>query len=196
MYLGNLIEEKCSKGSWCPLKASWGNLSISHLFFADDLILFAKVNNEICEVIPEVLRIFCMELGQKISNEKSRIYFSANVGEDLKERVCDKLGIFENKDFGKYLGFPLKHNGAPRGQYNFVAERVMKKLAGWKTKFLSFAGRAMLVKSIMSAVPNHVMQGANLPRPLCDKLDKINRDFCGDQLLKRENFILLGGRKL
>ena len=72
----------------------------------------------------------------------------------------------------------------------------MKKLAGWKTKFLSFAGRAVLVKSVMSAVPNHVMQGVNLPRHLCDKLDKITKKFCGVQLLKRENYILLGGRKL
>ena len=60
-YLGNLIEEKCSKGLWCPLKASRGNLRISHLFFADDLILFAKVNDEICDVILEVLRTFCLE---------------------------------------------------------------------------------------------------------------------------------------
>ena len=118
-----------------------------------------------------------MESGQKISNEKSRIYFSANVDEDLKERVCEKLGMFETKNSRKYLGFPLKRIGALRGQYNFVAERVMKKLAGWKTKFLSFAGRAVLVKFVMSAVPNHVMQGVNLPRHLCDKLHKINRDF-------------------
>ena len=85
--------------------------------------------------------------------------------------------MFETKNFEKYLGFPLKHKGAPRGQYNFMADRVMKKLAGWKTNFFSFAGKAVLVKSVMSAVPNHVMQGAALPRHLCDKLDKINRNF-------------------
>ena len=53
----------------------------------------------------------------------------------------------------------------------------MGKLAGWKAKFLSFAGRAVLVKSVMSAIPNYVIQGAALPVHLCDKLDKINRDF-------------------
>ena len=114
-YLGNLIEEKCSKGLWCPLKASRGNLKISHLFFSNDLILFGKVNDEICDVILEVLRTFCMESGQKISSEKSRIYFSSNVGEELKETVCEKLGMFETNNFGKYLGSPLKHKGAPRG---------------------------------------------------------------------------------
>ena len=33
----------------------------------------------------------------------------------------------------------------------------MNKLAGWKTKFLSFAGRPVLVKSTMVAIPNYVM---------------------------------------
>lgn len=63
-YLGNLIEEKCSKGAWIPLKASCGKIKISHLFFVDDIILFAKVNREICEAIPDVLHTFCLESGQ------------------------------------------------------------------------------------------------------------------------------------
>ena len=113
-YLGYLIEEKCSKGLWCPLKASHGNVKISHLFYADDLILFAKVTNVICKAIPEVLWTFCMESSQKISCAKSRIYFCLNVGAELKEKIRDKLGIFETNNFGKYLGFPPKHKGALR----------------------------------------------------------------------------------
>lgn len=53
----------------------------------------------------------------------------------------------------------------------------MNKLAGWKAKFLSFAGRTVLVKSVMSAIPNYVMPGEVLLIHLCEKLDKINRDF-------------------
>lgn len=58
-----------------------------------------------------------------------------------------------------------------------MAESVISKLAGWKAKFLSFAGRTLLIKSVMTAIPNYVMQGAALPMHLYDKLDKINRDF-------------------
>ena len=47
----------------------------------------------------------------------------------------------------------------------------------WKAKFLSFASRSVLIKSVMAAMPNHVMQGVVLLAHICDKLDKINRDF-------------------
>ena len=53
----------------------------------------------------------------------------------------------------------------------------MNKFASWKGKYLSFAGQAVLIKSVMSTIPNHVMQGVVLPTHVCEKLDKINRDF-------------------
>ena len=43
-YLGFLINESCIRDEWTPLKALKHNLGISHLFFADDFMLFAKAN--------------------------------------------------------------------------------------------------------------------------------------------------------
>ena len=54
-FLEHLIEQKCVAGDWKLLKASRGNIDISHLFFADDLILFAKVEEHTCEVISKIL---------------------------------------------------------------------------------------------------------------------------------------------
>ena len=88
---------------------------------ADDLILFAKVNKEICEAISDVLLTFCSESEHKVSSDKSRIYFSPNVALELKESVCENLGMLETKNFGKYLGFSLRHRGASRKQFNFVS---------------------------------------------------------------------------
>lgn len=73
-----------------------------------------------------------------------------------------------------------------------MADRVMKKLAGWKTKFLSFAGRIVLVKSVMSTIPNHVMQGVALPIHLCDKLDKVNRYFLWGSTNEKRKMHLVG----
>ena len=176
-YLGHLIEHKCVNGYWVPLKASKDNLGFSYLLFANDIILCSKAEARGCEAILDVLGKFCRESGQKINLDKYRIYFSPNVRNELKEEISERLGIRETNNIGKYLGFPLKHRGVPRNPYNFIVERVMNKLAGWKAKYLSFAGRAVLIKSIMSAIPNHVMQGVVLPVHVCEKLDKINNSI-------------------
>ena len=176
-YLGFLINEKCLRKEWTPLEASKHNMEISHLFFVDNLILFAKADKSGAESIKDVLNKFCKESGQVVSVEKSRIYFSPNVPSNTKEDICNILDISKTSALGKYLGFPLNHKGAARNRFNFIAERVISKLMGWKARFLSFVGRTVLVKSVMIAIPNHVMQGAALPTHLCDKLDKINRDF-------------------
>ena len=44
----------------------------------------------------------------------------------------------------------------------------------------------MLVKSVMNVIPNYVMQGAALPAYLCDKLDRINRDFLWGSTKKKK----------
>ena len=100
-FLTHLIEGKCVEGSWIPLKASLGNTGISHLIFADALILFAKFIKEAFEAISEVLQVFCFKLGQKVSVDKSRICFSPNVDQVKKEEVCEKLGIQSTSKFWK-----------------------------------------------------------------------------------------------
>ena len=58
-FLGQLIEEKCSVNRWQPIRANRNGLAFSNFFFADDLVLFAKADQENCVAIREVLDHFC-----------------------------------------------------------------------------------------------------------------------------------------
>ena len=175
-----------------PLKASKHNLGISHLFFADDLMLFTRASKIGAESIKEVLSKFCKESRQVVSAEEYRIYFSPNVPTNVREDICNLLDISETLSLGKYLGFPLNHKGAARNRYNFIVERVIPKFFGWKAKLLSFVGRTVLIKSVMAAIPNHVMQGVALPNHLCEKLYKINRDFLWGSSMEKKKLHLVG----
>lgn len=96
----------------------------------------------------------------------------------------------------KVLGFPLNHKGVAWNRYNFLVERVISKLLGWKSKFLSFARRTVLIYSIMAAIPNHVMQGVALSSHLCEKLDKVNKDFLWGSSMERRKLHLVGWSKI
>ena len=176
-FLGQLIEEECSKKRWNPVRASKSGLAFSHLFFADVLVLFAKANQANCLVIREVLNEFCSKSGQSVSGAKSRVYFSPNVGRDDRESLRDILGFQSTPNLGKYLGIPLKHPGASANDFNFILDRVMQKMSGWKSNLLSLAGRAVLVKHVSSTIPNYVMQCNHLPGKIIDGIDRVNRNF-------------------
>ena len=76
-----------------------------------------------------------------------------------------------------YLGVPIVVDGRDKHAFDFLIENIQAKLAGWKARTLSLAGRCTLINSVTLAIPTHVMQCCLLPNPICKKLDKLNRDF-------------------
>ena len=176
-YFGHLIEDKCAAKAWISVKTSRSWPSFSHLFFADDLVLFAEANMENCIAINEALQEFCARSGQKVSEAKSRIFFSPNVDPDQRDLLSNMLGFNSTDNLCKYLGFPLKHAGARKHDFDFVLDRVKKKFAGWKANLLSMAGRLVLIQASSSTIPNYVMQQALLPNKILKGIDRVNRNF-------------------
>ena len=64
--------------------------SISHLFFADDAVLFFKASDNSCTEVSKLLARFCNISGQMISLRKSYVKFSPNVPDNM---VDDYKGI-------------------------------------------------------------------------------------------------------
>ena len=155
--LGALIIDKCEDKLWNPVRASQGGIAFSHLFFTDDLVLFAKADQKNFAVIRDVLDSFCDMSGQKVSNQKSRVFFSPNLPAHERERLSDILGFRSTPNQGKYLGFPIKHTSISQ-DYSFNLELVQNRLVGWKAHLLSLAGRLVLTQSVTSAIPNNIMQ--------------------------------------
>ena len=116
-----LIKDKCRKKLWNPIKASQGGPAFSHLFFAYDLMSFAKVDRKNCVAIKEVLESFSELSWQKISSEKCCVFFSPNVDQTIKEDLCEILGFKPISSLGKYLGFPIKHKGSQQ-DFGFILD--------------------------------------------------------------------------
>ena len=95
-----------------------------------DFYLHQSSKNDNCNTIKEVLHEFCQKSGQRVSEVKSRVFFSPNVGSDQKELLSGSLGFNSTPNLGKYMGFPLKHIGDCKHDFDFVLDRVKKKLVG------------------------------------------------------------------
>lgn len=62
-WLFHLIDLAISDGSWKPIQLSRWGPKITHLAFADDLLLFAEASLEHAETIMEILNTFCASSG-------------------------------------------------------------------------------------------------------------------------------------
>ena len=70
------------------MKASSRGPGFSHIFFVDDLLLFARANTKNCDAISTALGSFCDMAGQKVNKTKSKIFFSSNVNVQVKLDIC------------------------------------------------------------------------------------------------------------
>jgi len=172
-----MIDRAVPVKEWKSIGLSQGGPKISHICFADDLILFAEASVSQIRVVRRILETFCIASGQKVSLDKSKIFFSKNVSRDLEKLISKESGIKSTRELGKYLGMPILQRRINKDTFGEVLERVSSRLAGWKGRSLSFAGRLTLTKSVLSLIPIHTMSTISLPQSTLEGLDKLARVF-------------------
>ncbi|KAI9122784.1 hypothetical protein K1719_005673 [Acacia pycnantha] len=108
----------------------------------------------------------------------------AIIGSNQKEKPLDQayelsqiLGIGLTPELGKYLGVPILHKRATKLTFAPLIQKVGRKLANWKGSLLSMAGKIVLIKSVLSAIPYYQVQSVLIPKGILLNLEKMSRDF-------------------
>ena len=73
-----------------------GSPKITHLFFADDSLLFCKANIQECQNLINILQLYEASSGQKINANKSSVFFNNNTPDDRRCEVLDMLGPMQD----------------------------------------------------------------------------------------------------
>jgi hypothetical protein len=175
--LSHLISHAVSDGEWKTLRAGKDGPFVSHLMFADDLLLFGEATEKQINCVLRILGLFCSMSGQQVSQEKTSILFSKNVEHAMKERLIQLSGFRETNVIGKYLGVPLTGKAPRKEDYSYIIEQISTKLMAWKANQLSFAGRVTLAKSVLQAIPIYPMMTAVIPKVCIEKIHQIQRKF-------------------
>lgn len=108
----------------------------------------------------------------KVNLEKSRLFCSKNMAQNVQRELSDILGIARASNLGKYPRIPLLKGRVTRDVFAPVMERINSRLASWKNKLLNKAGRLCLAKSVLSSLPLYSMQALWLPESVCEFVDK------------------------
>lgn len=153
---------------------------INHLLFADDTMFFLEANQGNCEALTEILNKYESASGQAINKEKSAITFSRRTPTTLKAMMKEKLQIQKEGGTGKYLGLPEQFGRKKRDIFASVVNKIKQKARGWSNKFLSSAGKMVMLQSVLSAVPSFSMSYFALPVSLCKRIQSTVTRFWWD----------------
>lgn len=175
--LAQSITQEVDKSAWKPISMGKNGPPLSHLFFADDLILFSETDSSQVHLIQRVLKHFCASSGQTVNKDKTRIFFSKNVRPQRTIDICNYLEFKRTEQLGKYLGVPILHGRVTRDTYRYLEERVSRKLMGWKANSFSLAGRITLAQSVLSTIPYYTMQTTRLLKANVERIETIIRNF-------------------
>ncbi|XP_027095016.2 uncharacterized protein [Coffea arabica] len=173
----NLLKKAEERKDINGLRISRQGPLITHLFFADDSLIFCKANNRQATEVMKILRTYEKASGQLINLDKSAIFFSKNVSRELRREVCSSLGGMAEMKQGKYLGLPMVIARTKDQIFGFIKENIRRKLQDWRNKFLSNAGKEVLLKAVSMAMPTYAMSDFKLPRKMCKDISSMMANY-------------------
>jgi hypothetical protein len=91
--LSHLIIHAVNSGKWRGIKAGREGPMVSHLMFADDLLLFGEATEKQMQCVLDNLNQFCNLSGQEVSYEKTSILFSKNVRRSMRDKLINMSGM-------------------------------------------------------------------------------------------------------
>ncbi|GKC04705.1 reverse transcriptase domain, reverse transcriptase zinc-binding domain protein [Tanacetum coccineum] len=150
--LNALVNEAVEKGIFRGVTMGTNNITVSHLQYADDTILFGEWSKENAKSLMCILKCFEEVSGLRVNFKKSKIYgIRVNEGEmmDMARWMGCNIGEFPFT----YLVLPIGENMRHVNAWIHVVEKFKKRLSDWKAKTLSFGGRLTLVKSVLGSLP-------------------------------------------
>ncbi|CAH9100586.1 unnamed protein product [Cuscuta epithymum] len=153
-----------------------GSLGITHLAYADDLMLFSRGDKYSIGILVNTLKEFGDASGLRVNHNKSNVFIGGVNSLDLQ-------GILDLVDFDqgvfpvRYLGIPFAPLKISVTQYAPLLDMINDFLNAWNTKTISYAGKLELIRSVIQGVQSFWLQVFPIPQTILNRIVSICRIF-------------------
>ena len=76
--LSTFIKKAVEDGKMGGIAVSWGGPKLSHLFFANDSLIFCKASTKECSELQKILQVYEDASVQQLNRAKTSLLFSSN----------------------------------------------------------------------------------------------------------------------
>ena len=192
----SLIKDAARNQMLSGISICRGCSMVTHLFFANDSLLFCKATNQECHKLIEILGLYEVASGQKVNAEKFSVFFSHNTPQEKRCEVLNILGPMQDIRHSKYLGLPSIIGRSKTKVFAKMKEKVGRKLAGWKGKLLSIGGKEILIKAVTQMVLTYTMSCFLIPKGLCEEIKGMIRKFWWEQRQEESKIVWVSWEKM
>lgn len=122
-------------------------IGLTNLTFADDILLFCRGDVMSVQMLLNTVKKFSESTGLVINPKKCKVYCGGmdRVTQNLMRRTTE---FIEGQLPMKYLRVPITSKRLNIHHYPLI-DMITHRMKHWTTKLLSYAGRILLVKSIV-----------------------------------------------
>jgi hypothetical protein len=148
---------------------------VSHLLFADDILVFCGADESQIRHIGALLVCFEAVSGLKVNLFKSDLIPVGSL--DGVNQLAGLLGCGISSLPLRYLGLQLGASFKLKSMWMELEDLMARRLAPWKRMYLSKGGRVALIKSTLSNLPTYMLSLYPIPAQVAMRIEKIQRDF-------------------
>lgn len=113
---------------------------ITHLSFADDVLIFFDGSLPSLEGIIQILDEFKVTSGLGINRLKTSLFIDGGDFE-LNRMISDQFGVSHGSLPVRYLGVPLTSQKLRTQDYQPLLDKLLRRFNAWSVRHISFAGR-------------------------------------------------------
>lgn len=96
---------------------------------------------------------------------------------ERKKEILRVLQFKNTSSWWTHLVIPMNGVCIPFSRFYNNISKTDNTLSSWRAKLLSFAGKIVLIKSIIISIPIFCLAGHKVPLNVIDKIERLIRDF-------------------
>lgn len=124
-------------------------MELTHLCFADDLLVVCKLEDESIKAIKAPLDEFSSYSGLLPNEGKSTIFFGS-VEQEEQDQIIEVIKFKKWRLLVKYLGVPLISKQLGVKDWKGLIDKVRTRILSWKNKNLTYVARLQLISSMLA----------------------------------------------
>ncbi|XP_021750414.1 uncharacterized protein LOC110716088 [Chenopodium quinoa] len=162
------------------------SLSLNHLIFADDLMLFCHGYRSSVMLMARVLKVFEQCSGLSANVDKTAIYFGS-MDTELQQSIMADTHFTKGQTPFRYLGIPLNAKYLRVTDFDSLIDKMLAKITRWSSRNLSYAARVVLVNAVLMSLHTYWAQVVLLPKAVMHRISQLCRAFlwCGNAVLSK-----------